>query len=65
MRPDLVLSQSLFWRKAAQGLHQLRGWRIYEAVPFLATGKLDLRRVKETAQRLASAVAALPSEPGP
>jgi len=36
-----------------------------EAIPFLATGKLDLRRVKDTAQRLASAVAALPSEPGP
>ncbi len=34
-----------------------------EAIPFLATGKLDLKRVKETAQRLASAVAAWPSEP--
>ncbi len=36
-----------------------------EALPFLATGKLDLRRVKDAAQRLASAVAALPSEPAP
>jgi len=36
-----------------------------EAIPFLATGKLDLRRVKDAAQRLASAVAALPSEPAP
>lgn len=34
-----------------------------EAIPFLATGKLDLRRVKDAAHRLASAVAALPSEP--
>ncbi|MFB3921482.1 MAG: AMP-binding protein [Terriglobia bacterium] len=34
-----------------------------EAIPFLATGKLDLQRVKETAQRLVSAVPALPPEP--
>ena len=34
-----------------------------EALPFLGTGKLDLRRVKETAKRFASAVPALPSDP--
>ena len=34
-----------------------------EALPFLGTGKLDLKRVKETAKRFASAVPALPSDP--
>ena len=33
-----------------------------EALPFLGTGKLDLRRVKETAKRFASAVPALPPD---
>ena len=34
-----------------------------EAIPFLGTGKLDLKCVKDTARRLAPAVPAVPSEP--